>query len=171
MAVLSLPLFRLGWLPACLTHVPPKLWTEYQGLCPAHPCSFVSLPVPAWGMFEPGDKWGYSPLSLAQFRVFYNFSYLHWVVYKGRGRTYLNGCASKKYIIFGLFCSPMQFNARGEHMAQRGCFPLYNSHTLYHMWGIISCYGMYNLSHVYSSIRQDGQCTVCFSAPETLSLW
>lgn len=88
-----------------------------------------------------------------------------------QGENIFEWLCFKKYIIFGLFCSPMQFNARGEHMAQRGCFPLYNSHILYHMWGIISCYGMYNLSHVYSSIRQDGQCTVCLSAPETLSLW
>lgn len=79
MLVLSMPLCRLGWDPACLTHLLPKLSTEYHGLCPdtAHPCSFVSLPAPAQEMFEP--------LSLAQFKVFYNFSYLLLLVYKAGG--------------------------------------------------------------------------------------
>jgi len=70
-------------------------------------------------------------------------------------------------MIFGLFWSPMQFDARGEHMAQSDFFPLYNSHVLYRMRGIISCYGIYNASQVYSSLPQGRQ---YLSASKALSL-
>lgn len=172
-AVLPPPLFRLGWHPMRLTHFVPKLWTEYQDPCPAHSCSSVPLPVPAWGRFELGDEWGHAPLSLALFKVLCSFSCSMSGSHpaqctKAAGEHSWMAALQKSHDFWIILFSHAVWCQRGTYGPKWFFFPLYNSHILFHMRGIISCYGIYNPSHVYSSLPQDRQYTFCLSALKAL---